>query len=208
MEFLRRHTRRFLEHGSFRKNVAVLAGGTALGQALTVLVVPALTRLYSPREMGTFAMFQAFVAFVSVAGALRYEAAIVSARDTDEASRLLLSCLLLVLPTSLLFALVLFGLIDVSLLGFGVLPKAAVFFAFPYLLGMCGYTVVRYWLIRAQDFKLLSQVSIVQGGRGLSLKSCWGSFRSAGTAFWSASSWGDSPGWEGCSFRSCMRSSG
>jgi len=41
-----------LPKGGFARAVALLAGGAALGQAITVLVSPVLTRIYSPEDFG------------------------------------------------------------------------------------------------------------------------------------------------------------
>lgn len=34
----------------FFKNVGVLAGGTAIAQAITIIILPILTRLYTPND--------------------------------------------------------------------------------------------------------------------------------------------------------------
>jgi hypothetical protein len=70
----------------FLGNVAVLAGGTALGQAINVLASPILTRLYRPEEVGLLGLYTAFIGIASVGAALRYETAIVSARSAREAA--------------------------------------------------------------------------------------------------------------------------
>jgi len=49
--------KRFLPESAFAKNVSVLVGGTALGQAMTVLASPLLTRLYAAEDFGVLAVY-------------------------------------------------------------------------------------------------------------------------------------------------------
>ena len=46
---------RLLPKGGFVRSVAVLAGGTGLGQAVVVLASPLLTWIYTPEDFGTLA---------------------------------------------------------------------------------------------------------------------------------------------------------
>lgn len=50
-----------LPRSSFARNVAVLAGGTAVGQAIVVLASPILTRLYTPEDFGVLAVYTSFL---------------------------------------------------------------------------------------------------------------------------------------------------
>ena len=49
--------KRFLPESAFAKNVNVLVGGTALGQVITVLASPLLTRLYAAEDFGVLAVY-------------------------------------------------------------------------------------------------------------------------------------------------------
>jgi len=48
--------KRFLPESAFAKNVSVLVGGTAMGQVITVLASPLLTRLYAADDFGALAV--------------------------------------------------------------------------------------------------------------------------------------------------------
>lgn len=75
-----------LTRGSFTWNVTVLAGGTALGQAISVLASLVLTRLYEPYDFGLLATYMAYVSIISVFSTGRYEMSITLPRsDTDAA---------------------------------------------------------------------------------------------------------------------------
>jgi O-antigen/teichoic acid export membrane protein len=61
---------------NFTKHVLILVSGTVIAQAISILVTPILTRLYTPEEFGLFAIF---VAISSVLGSIangRFELAL------------------------------------------------------------------------------------------------------------------------------------
>lgn len=64
-----------------------LALGSGFGYALALLLSPALTRLYSPSEFGTFAIFGAIVAILSIFGTFSFELAVLGSRTRAEALR-------------------------------------------------------------------------------------------------------------------------
>ncbi|MBC7345458.1 MAG: lipopolysaccharide biosynthesis protein, partial [Clostridia bacterium] len=55
------HLKALLSKSSFARNVAVLAGGTAVGQAIVVLASPILTRLYTPGDFGVLAVYSSLL---------------------------------------------------------------------------------------------------------------------------------------------------
>jgi len=69
----------------FAKNVLTLMTGTAIAQAIPIAVSPILTRLYTPEEFGTFALF---TAITSILGSIingRYELAIMLPEEDKKA---------------------------------------------------------------------------------------------------------------------------
>jgi O-antigen/teichoic acid export membrane protein len=60
-----------LPKSSFARNVAVLVGGTAVGQAIVVLASPILTRLYTPEDFGVLAVYASLLGILSTVAALR-----------------------------------------------------------------------------------------------------------------------------------------
>lgn len=65
-------------------NVAILSSGTFLARGLAIVVSPILTRLYTPVEFGTFAIFMALVSSVGSAVCGKYEVAILLPRSATE----------------------------------------------------------------------------------------------------------------------------
>jgi O-antigen/teichoic acid export membrane protein len=75
--------------GTFGRGVLTLASGTAGVQALYLVCLPLLTRLYTVEQMGDLTVFQALLAVLLVISALRYEVAIFVSGDDREAINLL-----------------------------------------------------------------------------------------------------------------------
>lgn len=63
-----------------------LASGSTLGYATTLALSPVLTRLYSPAEFGTFAIFGAFVALTSIFASGSLELGILGSRSLSVAA--------------------------------------------------------------------------------------------------------------------------
>jgi len=78
-----------LNRGGFVRSVGVLVGGTAFAQALTVLALPLVTRLYTPFDFSVLAVFVSILSIISVAACLRLEIAIPLPESDEDAANLL-----------------------------------------------------------------------------------------------------------------------
>ena len=90
--------------GSFGRGVLTLASGTAGVQALYVVSLPVITRLYAVPQMGDLTVFQALLAILLVISALRYEVAIFVPRDERSSANVLGLAIVVVLLGSVLVA--------------------------------------------------------------------------------------------------------
>jgi len=148
----------------FFKSVALLAGGTAAAQAITILSTPVVTRLYLPEHFGVLTVFAAILGIAMPLSTLRYAVTIPIAEDEDLADSVLRLCFLITFVISLLFALVLvlFGLMiserypnnDVSPY-FWLLPLC--------LFGTGLYQALSNWSLRGKQFNLIARTSLSQG---------------------------------------------
>jgi O-antigen/teichoic acid export membrane protein len=84
MEFFRR----FQPKGEFSRNVLIVMSGTALAQAVPVIISPILTRLYSPADLGVLALYLSFLSIGVVFATGRFEMAIPIPRFNREAYEL------------------------------------------------------------------------------------------------------------------------
>lgn len=141
----------------------MLTTGTAVGQLVVVAVLPLLTRLFTPADLGLFGLFSSFVGVASVATCLRLEWGIASARDPDAASGLLLLCIALCPLTSLVLAAGLALLIGADVVSFALLPQWTVPLAFLALVATGAFGALRYWHVGRRDFHDVSAAAVAQG---------------------------------------------
>ncbi len=85
--------RRMLASRPFLKDVSIMLTGSAGGQAVSLLLSPLLTRLYSPQEFGILSVYSAITAILVVVASLRYELALPLVRDDEDAVNLMAVCL-------------------------------------------------------------------------------------------------------------------
>lgn len=96
-------------NSEFNRNVLILASGTAIAQAVPILISPILTRLYTPEDFGAFAIFMSITSIVSVIACGRYELAIMlPEKDEDAINVAAVAFLFNVFISSLFFLFILF----------------------------------------------------------------------------------------------------
>jgi len=151
----------------FLGSVGVLVGGTGIAGAISALMLPVLTRLYTPQDFSLLAVLTGVIAIVSVAACLRFDIAIpVPEQDVEAANVLglavlclaaivvLLSGALLVVPASLLAR---FNQPDLEsylwLVPVGVMVVAL-------------NSALQFWLIRRKDFAAIARNRVAQAGAG------------------------------------------
>lgn len=88
----------------FSRNVLTLMTGTTIAQAISIMIIPILTRLYTPSDFGIFALYSSLVAILSIFSTGRYELAIMQAKTKNEANSLVFGAMSL----SLVFSIILF----------------------------------------------------------------------------------------------------
>jgi len=142
---------------SFAIDVLKLVSGATLAQALSVLVTPVFSRLFSPEAFGTAAVFGSIVAIVGVVACLRYDAAIMLPKRDEEATNLLAVSLFFTLVVAVLSAASVL-LVRESLVRLLNTPDLA-----PYLwlvpasvLANGGFVALNYWNSRTRHFGRLS----------------------------------------------------
>lgn len=87
--------------GRFVRRLAVLSSGFVAGQAIILLSVPILTRLFTPAEFGAYAVFTALNGIFANVLSLRFELAVPLAADDRRAAALVWLALATVLATTL-----------------------------------------------------------------------------------------------------------
>jgi O-antigen/teichoic acid export membrane protein len=179
---LREKIARFRQ-GGLIGSITMLVGGTAFAQALMVLVLPVLTRLYSPHDFSVLAVYASLLGIISVAACLRLDIAIpMPETDGDAANLLVLAlgfCLLIsiavALPILLAPAAVAAGLRQPGLQPYLWLLPIGVL-----LTG--SYSALQYWATRKKIFGVIAKTRMSQaiGGAGAQLGMGWLGFAPSG----------------------------
>lgn len=140
--------------GRFSRRLAVLSGGTVLGQAVLVLSSPLLTRLYTPEEFGTLAVFSSFSSIFAVAMAWRYEHAVpICEDDLDAAAVAVAAAAAATLSSTFLAVLVALAGADLAA-RLGMPQLAVLFWLLPLFLLFFGWShPLAYWAIRRGRFR-------------------------------------------------------
>lgn len=149
--------------GGFLKSVSVLAGGTAFAQALGVLVLPIITRLYSPTEFALFAVYASILGILAVAACLRFEIAIPLPEKNEDALSLFILAVLSNMTITTLLVIVIFFFQD-SILEVIQQPQLKPFIWFiPIGVFFAGlYNALQYWTTRQKQFSTIAKTRMTQ----------------------------------------------
>ena len=160
-----------IKEGSFTKNVLMITGGAVFAQALSVLLSPIITRLYSPEQYGVLTVYVAFLGMINLLGALSYDSAIPIADDDEKAFNVFVLCLLILLfVTSILFfAVAIAGDIFLGLFKAEEIVQYKYFIPIGFFL-TGFYTVMSQWALRKRNFKSITVTKYSQSITGNSIK--------------------------------------
>jgi O-antigen/teichoic acid export membrane protein len=92
----------------YGRNILTLMTGTTVMQAIPVAVSPILTRLYTPKEFGLYALFVSITAIVASVAGGRYELAVMLPKSDSQALNVVFLALLIVTGVSLAMLLFIF----------------------------------------------------------------------------------------------------
>ncbi len=148
---------------SFIRNVAAVASGTAVSQAITIAFSPLITRLYGPAACGVLGVFMSLVGVMGGVAAMTYPAAIVLPKSEADAVGLVRLSIYTSIVISMLTALILlfFGPKVLSILKAEAI--SAVIFLVPVIMVIVTVNMVLgQWLIRKRLFMLTAKVTVWQ----------------------------------------------
>ena len=149
--------------GSFTRDVGALGVGTTLAQAVTVAVLPVLSRLYTPAEFGMFGLFMSCLSIGGLISAGAYERAILLPREESEAAAVFGTALLIALLTTGL------GMVAVALWGtaasraLGTPSLSSWLYWLPVGTLAIGVSeTLKHWTGREQRFALIGRARAIQ----------------------------------------------
>ena len=153
----------------FLKDVSIMLTGSAGGQAISLLLSPLLTRLYTPQEFGILSVYSAIIAILVVVASLRYELALPLVRDDDDAVNLMAVCLLALAGTTTVVALVTFLTPDAMIQRFWPVPldpAHSLIYRSLLVIGYAclgGYFVALYVATRVSAYRAIARTRLAQG---------------------------------------------
>ncbi|XKE94018.1 oligosaccharide flippase family protein [Metaplanococcus flavidus] len=141
------------KNNNFFKNLFILIGGSTLAQLITIIISPILTRIYTPDEFGEFAIFMAIISILTVIITLRFEIAVVSPREDNDAANVLFLSIFFTVVISFLIFIVMIILNYFQILNFWSSNATMYLFLIPFSMLLLGtYNTLRYWNIRKQNY--------------------------------------------------------
>lgn len=145
----------------FRRNLLTLLTGTSIAQALGLLFLPVLTRLYSPEAFGRFGMFYATICVLGILATWRMEMAVMLPKEEREARQIWKSTLWLLGITTVAFAIMLL----IPTLGsraFGG-NRWSLWAAISLGLFLIGFSeTLMLWHNRLQHFRILAVKNVIE----------------------------------------------
>ena len=154
--------RSLMQNSTFR-GVALIGSGTAIGQAITVVATPIVSRLYGPQAYGALGVFSSVLVIGAILVSFRFEVTIPLPSEEGEARDLL------VLSTVLTVLFV--GLTCLGLVGWRLLAKPTALsplssqLVWTVPLGMLGigcYQIMSYWATRKKLYRPISVTRLNQ----------------------------------------------
>jgi len=155
---------KFFPKGAFIRSVSLLAGGTAIAQAIAVLAAPVLTRLYRAEDFGYLQIYMSVMAFAVVAVTLRFDQAVFLPEQDSVAANVLVVALASVFGFTASSACVLFFLNKAQLWNN---DKTLQPFLWLVPIAMCGagvYQSLSAWALRQKGYSRVSGTKITQVG--------------------------------------------
>jgi O-antigen/teichoic acid export membrane protein len=156
------------------RNLGYLVGGTALAQALSILVLPIITRLYTPEDFSVLAAFTSIVSMISVISCLRFEIAIPIPKKEGHALGLFVLSLISTVLVSLLLIVAIYFFSDQlnratndQLIGYQWIIPIAVFIS-----GLYG--ALQYLATRDKAFILIAKTRVGQALTSSGAQVCLG----------------------------------
>ncbi len=150
------YVRKNILSSEFFKQVMTLMSGAAIGQAIMLLTAPVITHLYTPEEMGFYAIYMAVVSGISVIAAFRYEMAIILPKDEMKAIKLVTLGVIIALFVSVLSFIVIFilWLIFPQMSSWMMLVPLSVF-------ALAVYNIYFNWSNRRKNYKRIAGSRII-----------------------------------------------
>ncbi|MDY9920629.1 MAG: oligosaccharide flippase family protein [Synergistota bacterium] len=167
MQILNKYINKIKKSNSALKDVSFVAGGTVISQAIGILVLPVLSRIYTPADFGIAAVFASAITILSHISGLRYYLAIPLPKSDRYANAVIVLSLLV----QFIFSLVLCLLLIATDLNFFTKIRLENLYQYRYLVPIGVFLISLYvtltqWAIRTKSFSTIGKTKISQSITG------------------------------------------
>jgi lipopolysaccharide exporter len=154
----------------FLSNVIKLFSATLVGQILGTILIPIISRLYSPADFGVFQLFFSIVNLIAVISCFSYHRAIMLPEKDEDAAHIVVLCLILILITTIISSVSFLLFSDYLEKALNTPGLSNVFLLFPIavICNSFGY-VLELWLSRKEDFSTIARGNIYSSIAGKSV---------------------------------------
>lgn len=146
---------------SARRGIIFLLTGTVAAQALNLIALPIISRLYSPAEYGFFSIAVAMAGVIAPVATLRLETAVMLPDRAEETRALTFLGLFAIIGTSILCGIVLQVLTVTGSFGLHSYPAVSVWVALLVLL-TASFTFLGQLALRERRYGLVARRSFIQ----------------------------------------------
>ena len=154
---------RLLPRASFARSVGVLAGGTAAAQALGVLALPVITRLYTPADFSVLAVYVSILGIVAGVACLRLDIAIPLPERDEDAANLLAVALLCSTAMAFLAALSVWWFPEHIVNASGQPGLRSFLWMIPLGIWLASaYSAIQFWATRKKRFTAIARTRVGQ----------------------------------------------
>ncbi|WP_410508079.1 lipopolysaccharide biosynthesis protein [Methanosarcina hadiensis] len=142
---------------NFITNVLKLVSGSVASQILSILLIPIISRIYSPDDFGIFQLFMSLSGILVIVSTFSYQFAIMLPKTEEDAANVTSICTVLVILTSILTGIIVF-LIPVNLDNIFKTPGISIYLPLlPLIIFLNGmFFVQNYWLSRKTRFGVIA----------------------------------------------------
>jgi len=151
------------------RGVIVLAGGTAAGQIISIIAMPIITRLYTPKDFGILSIYLSVLTILAAVISLRYELAIPLPKRDHIARQVVRLGFIIVMLSTIIVILVGF-LFEKTFITFFQLDELLMEYLWLLPLSFLAiglYNLLSYWAIRKKEYHLIAKTKLSQSVSGV-----------------------------------------
>jgi O-antigen/teichoic acid export membrane protein len=152
------------KRSSFFKNILTLFSGTAIAQALPILLSPVLSRIYTPLDFAILAIITPIITIGATISTLRFDIAVVVPKENSEAKTLLSTALITNILITVLSALCVF-VFQLTIPSNTLLSdetRKLLWYIPPGIFSIGWYTAYNYWSTRNKTYRNNAASKIIQ----------------------------------------------